>query len=210
MKKIFVILLCAMLILALPLAVSAEGEYNSTAENEIAVEGENSASNKTVTENIVDYVVANIDKVVVIIVMAAYSIVESRIRGKMNGSIGTLNNNAIAIANNSASAINTAMDKVENVANRLKQYEDKFEALLEEIRVSEEEKKALKDALVKVESYLNTAKLANIEFANELAELLCLSNIPNAKKDELYSKHLEGVHKLETAEEVKSDDGTEA
>ena len=51
---------------------------------------------------------------------------------------------------------------------------------------------------------------ANIEFANELAELLCLANIPNAKKDELYAKHVEGVHKLEAAEEVKSDDGNEA
>lgn len=209
MKKIFVILLCAMLILALPLAASAEETDTSTPETEIAVEGENSATDETVTESIVDYVVANIDKVVVIIVMAGYSIVESKLRGKMNGSIGTLNNNAIAIANNSANAINTAMDKVENVANRLKQYEDKFEALLEEIRVSEEEKKALQLALTKVESYLNTAKLANIEFANELAELLCLANIPNAKKDELYKKHVEGVQKLE-AEEVKSDDGSEA
>lgn len=209
MKKLLAIMLCAMLIFALPIFVSAEEADNSTPDTEITVEGENSAPEKTVTENIVDYIVANIDKLVVIVVMAGYSIVESRLRGKMNGSIGTLNNNAIAIANNSANAINTAMDKVETVANKIKEYEEKFDSLIETIRVSEEEKKALQNALTKVESYLNTAKLANIEFANELAELLCLANIPNAKKDELYKKHVEGVQKLE-AEEVKSDDGTEA
>lgn len=209
MKKIFVILLCAMLILALPTAVSAEEADNSTTETEIAVEGENSASEETMTESIVDYVKENIDKVVVIIVMAGYSIVESKLRGKMNGSIGTLNNNAISIAKNSADAINTALEKVEGISALVQNYKNDIASLLEEIRNSEEEKKALKDALVKVESYLNTAKLANIEFANELAELLCLSNIPNSKKDELYAKHIEGVHKLE-AEEVKSDDGNEA
>ncbi len=209
MKKLLAIMLCAMLIFALPIFVSAEEADNSTPETEIAVEGENSASEKTVTESIADYALANIDKIVVIVVMAGYSIVESKIRSKMNGSIGTLNNNAIAIANNSANAINTAMDKVEAVANKMKEYEEKFDSLIETIRVSEEEKKALQNALTKVESYLNTAKLANIEFANELAELLCLANIPNAKKDELYKKHVEGVQKLE-AEEVKSDDGTEA
>ena len=209
MKKLLTVLLCAMLILALPLAVSAEEADNSTTETEIAVEGENSASDETMTESIVDYVKENIDKVVVIIVMAGYSIVESKLRGKMNGSIGTLNNNAISIAKNSADAINTALEKVEGISAVVQNYKNDIASLLEEIRNSEEEKKALKDALVKVESYLNTAKLANIEFANELAELLCLSNIPNSKKDELYAKHIEGVHKLE-AEEVKSDDGHEA
>jgi soluble cytochrome b562 len=209
MKKLLAIMLCAMLIFALPIFVSAEEADNSAPETEITVEGEISAPENTVTENIVDYIVANIDKLVVIVVMAGYSIVESRLRGKMNGSIGTLNNNAIAIANNSANAINTAMDKVATVANKMKEYEEKFDSLIETIRVSEEEKKALQNALTKVESYLNTAKIANIEFANELAELLCLANIPNAKKDELYKKHVEGVQKLE-AEEVKSDDGTEA
>ena len=209
MKKLIIIMLCAMLILALPIFASAEEIDVSTPETKIAVEVENSASEKSVTENIVDYVIENIDKLVVIVVMAGYSIVEARLRGKMNGSIGTLNNNAVAIANNSANAINTALDKVENVTTKLKEYEDKFEALLAEIRVSEEEKKAMETALIKVEAYLNAAKLANIEFANELAELLCLSNIPNAKKDELYKQHMEGINKIKM-EEVKCDDGSEA
>lgn len=221
MRKIIVIILCVMLLCITPTVAFAEGNStdavgqsttevgNSSTENEIATEGEISAPEKTVTENIVDYVKANIDKVVVIVVMTAYSIIESRIRGKMNGSIGTLNNNAIAIAKNSKEAIEAALSKVEGIANVVQNYQEAFNLLLEEIRNSEDEKKALKDALVKVESYLNTAKLANIEFANELAELLCLANIPNSKKDELYKKHVEGVHKLE-AEEVKSNDGTQA
>ena len=200
MKKIFVILLCAFILCTMPIVAFAEGE--SVNEEITVTEGETSASEETVTEKIVDYVTENIDKVVVIIVMMGYSIVESRIRGKMNGSIGTLNNNAIAIAKNSGDAINTALKKID-------EYDKKFDSIVEMLIKSEEEKKALTDALVNVESYLKTAKLANIEFANELAELLCLANIPNSKKDELYKKHLEGVHKLE-AGEVKSNDGTEA
>lgn len=212
MKKIFIVLLCAMLILALPIAVSAEESANSTPETNTAVEGENSASEQTFSEQVVEYFKTNYDKVLVVVIMAGYSIVESKIRSKMNGSIGTLNNNAVSIANNSANAINTALAKVDVVAGTAKDCLEKVETLMEAYRVSEEDKKAYKDALVRVENYLNTAKLANIEFANELAELLCLSNIPNAKKDELYSKHLDGVHRLEAAEaeEVKSDDGNEA
>lgn len=213
MKKILVIMLCAILVFAVPVVVSAEAgtvvadeqseavTENLPSENENATEGENLAYAETLTEKIVGYVQDNFEEIIVIVVMAVVSFLESRVRGKMTGSIGTLNNNAITIANDSKKVVAEALAKVEGIANA-------FEELLGEIRASEEEKKAFKDALVKVESYLNTAKLANIEFANELAELLCLSNIPNSKKDELYRKHIEGVHKLE-AEEVKSDDGTE-
>ena len=209
MKKILVIMLCAILVFAMPVVASAETDTvvadeqsEVVSENEIATEGENVAYEEALTEKIVSYVQDNFEEIIVIVFMAVVSLFESRVRGKMTGSIGTLNNNAITIANDSKKVVAEALEKVEGIANA-------FEGLLGEIRASEEEKKALKDALVKVESYLNTAKLANIEFANELAELLCLSNIPNAKKDELYRKHIEGVHKLE-AEEVKSNDGTEA
>ena len=83
-------------------------------------------------------------------------------------------------------------------------------SLLEEIRKNAEEKDKVENMLHQVENYLKTAKLANVEFANELAELLNLSNIPNAKKDEMYARHTSAVHELEAMEEVMSNDGTEA
>jgi hypothetical protein len=60
-------------------------------------------------------------------------------------------------------------------------------------------------------TYIKTAKLANVEFANELAELLVLANIPNSKKDELYSRHIAAVGAIAEAEktEVTTNDGGE-
>jgi hypothetical protein len=197
-----------MLIFAIPIVASAEETDVSTSETEIVTESEISAPEKTVTERIVNYAKAHLEEIIVILVTIAYAIIESRIRAKTNGSIGTLNNNAIAIANNSSTTINTALEKMESMTIAVMSYKDEMASMLDEVRYSEEEKKALMSALTKVEKFLEQAKLANIEFANELAELLCLANIPNSKKDELYKKHIEGVQKLE-AEEVKSDDGTE-
>ena len=210
MKKIFVILLCAMLLCTMPIVAFAEGE--SVNEEITVTEGEvvDAEPSETVTEMIVDWLQDNsidISIVATILLSIFYERIKHR---KLSGSIGTLNNNAITVAENSASAIQAALNKVEAVSDVVKNYEQKIDVLIEEIQKSEEEKKALKDALVKVESYLNTAKLANIEFANELAELLCLSNIPNAKKDELYKTHIEGIRKLEAAEEVIANDGKEA
>mgnify|MGYP002514089081 CR=1 FL=1 len=74
---------------------------------------------------------------------------------------------------------------------------------------------------VELKNYLKTSTDANIEFANELAELLGLANIPNHKKEEIGARHLEHVKaileaekKAEAAavvstEEVKEDVGEE-
>ena len=69
-----------------------------------------------------------------------------------------------------------------------------------------------KAMLEKVNKHLETSKSANLEFSNELAELLVLANIPNSKKDELYSRHRAAVDAMAAAEEteVKENDGEEA
>jgi hypothetical protein len=165
---------------------------------------------KPITEVIVDYVKSHVEELTVIVSMIGAGIYGARSRKKMDGSIGTLNNNAISIATNSTTIVEKALARVDEIAGVVNTYGEKMTALMEEIRNSEEEKKALKDALVKVESYLSTAKLATIEMSNEVAELLCLSNIPNSKKDELYARHTKAVHELEAAEEVINHDVTEA
>jgi hypothetical protein len=176
-----------------------------------AEEGAEVAVEKTMTEEIVDYVTSHFEELSVIFTMILGIFYEVRKHGKLTGSIGTLNNNAITVAEKSKDAIDVALSKVEGVANVLQNYEEKMLSLMDEIRNSEEEKKALAEALVRVESYINTAKIANVEFANELAELLCLANIPNSKKEELYARHVKSVRSLEASEDegVKTDDGTE-
>ena len=94
-----------------------------------------------------------------------------------------------------------------NVSTTFGNYKDEMAALLNEIRETAEEKQKLQSALAQVENYLQTAKLANVEIANEVAELLVLANIPNSKKEELYSRHRAAVDAIAAAEktEVKND-----
>jgi hypothetical protein len=211
-----------MLICAVPFVASAEeGSVDAVEENgtvtenlptveENVTESEISPDTEVVepsmTDTIVEYVKTHLEELSVIGTLLLTIFYEVRKHSKLNGSIGTLNNNAVAVAKNSETAIEAALAKAEAIAGIVEGYKDQFASLLDEIRNSEEEKKAIKDALVKVEGYLNTAKIANMEFANELAELLCLANIPNSKKDELYAHHMDGVRKLEAAEEVMSND----
>lgn len=222
MKKIFALILCTLLVCMTPIVVSAEGDSaiatepseavteTLPSENETATEGENSASEETVTETIVGYVKSHFEEITVVGTLILTVFYEIRKHRKLNGSIGTLNNNAIAVAESSAKTIKAALAEVEDIGNVVKSYKDEFLVLLTEIRKSAEEKKSLEETLKHVESFLKTAKLATLELSNEVAELLVLANIPNSKKEELYARHTKAVHELEAAEEVTSNDGSEA
>lgn len=201
MRKILFVILCLVLICAVPVcAYAADETTEATTESE----------DKPITDVIVDYVKAHLEEITVICSLVGAGIYGARSRKKMNGSIGTLNNNAINIASNSTAIVEKALAKVDDIAKVVDAYADKMSALMDEIRNNEEEKKALKNALVKVESYLSTAKLATIEMSNEVAELLCLANIPISKKEELYARHVSAVHELEAAEGVIDNVGEKA
>lgn len=212
MKKILAFILCAMLMVALPVVASAEEVEPSVEENvptveETVTEGENEP---TMTEIIVEYVKGHIEEISVIGTLLVTIFYEIRKHGKLNGSIGTLNNNAITIAENSAKVIKDSLAEVEDIANIVKNYKEEFEALLGEVRKNAEEKQSLEETLAQVQTFLKSAKMANLELSNEVAELLVLANIPNSKKEELYSRHTKAVHDLEVAEEVIANDGKEA
>lgn len=233
MKKIFAILICAFLICAMPIVAFAEdgiseavGEETSATEDlptedESATEGEISGEEDTkseaqiqaelTTEKIVKYVQDHLEEISVIITMILTVFYQVRKHKVLNKSIGTLNNNSVTIAENSSSAVNKALLGVEGVSNVVLSYKDEIATLLSEVRQNAEEKKRLEAALTEVETYLKTAKLANVELANEVAELLVLANIPNSKKEELYSRHLAAVGAIADAEktEVKEDVGQE-
>ena len=77
---------------------------------------------------------------------------------------------------------------------------------LEEFRKTEEDKLRLEDVVGRVETFLKAAKLATLELSNEVAELLVLANIPNAKKEELYARHKQAIRTIEEAEGVIGSD----
>lgn len=211
MRKLLAVILFVML-MAFPVLTFAEEVEPTVEENvppveEVVTEEENEP---TMTETIVEYVKEHIEEIFVIVGGVLFAFYEGIVRKKMNGSIGTLNNNAITIATDSAKTIKDALAEVEGIANIVKNYKEEFEAILGEIRKNGEEKQSLEDTLTEVKTFLNTSKLACLEMSNEVAELLVLANIPQSKKEELYSRHTKAVHDLEAAEGVIADDGEKA
>lgn len=222
MKKIFIALLCVAMICAMTAVAFAEDTAVDTnavetetflVETEISTEGEITGTGVTIptTDEIVKWVEMHLEEISVIITLIFTLIYQVRKHASLNKSIATCNNNAVSIVENSNSAISTALSRVENVSAVVDKYKDEIVTLLAEIRQTDEEKKKLETALTEVENYLKTAKLANTELANEVAELLVLANIPNSKKEELYSRHRAAVDAIKAAEkEVKEDVGDEA
>lgn len=211
MRKLLAVILFVML-MAFPVVTSAEEVEPTVEENvppveEVVTEEENEP---TMTENIVKYVKENIEEIFVIVAGVLFTFYEGIVRKKMNGSIGTLNNNAVTIATDSAKAIKDALGEVKDISNIVKNYKEELETMLSEVRKNGEEKQSLEDTLNQVMTFLNTSKLACLEMSHEVAELLVLANIPQSKKEELYSRHTKAVHELEAVEGVISNDGEKA
>lgn len=227
MKKIFIAFICIVMICAMPLVAFAEDEISTTVdtnvvetetlptETETTTEGEISGSTDVptvTTDEIVKWVEDSFEEISVIVSLIVMLIYQVRKHTSLNKSIATCNNNAVSIVENSNSVIQAALARVEEVAEVVVNYKDDIVSLLGEISKSDEEKKRLESALTTFESYMKSAKLANKALADELADLLLLANIPNSKKEELYSRHLEAVRAIVDAEktEVKEDVGEES
>lgn len=195
MKKIIALALIAILLCMVPVMAFAEGEAPAEA---------------SLTDTIINYVTTHLEELTVIGTMILTIIYNSRKNGQVTGSIGTLNNNAVAIAENSAKTIKDALAEVAAIAEVVNAHKEDLSAMLDEIKRNAEEKKKLEDTLANVETLLKATKLANIEMSNEVAELLVLANIPNAKKEELYARHTQALKQLEEVEkEVKDHEGKE-
>ncbi len=231
MKKILVFIVCIVLMCAMPLAVFAEEtdvtetvpveetvaesippEPETTPEPPESEPSEPSALDqaKTVTDKIVAWVVERLDTVSCVITIVLTTFYQIRKHGLLNKSIGTLNNNAVTVAESSNAAIAVALAEVKNVSEKVNDYKTEIANLLAEVRGNAEEKQKLVQALEDVYNHLKTAKLANVELANEVAELLVLANIPNSKKDELYARHLAAVSAISDAEKAVATEVKEA
>ena len=209
MKKILAFIICVVLICAMPLAISAE-----EALPEAAPETPETTDifDEITPESILNWCYEHWEEISVAVTTLLALIYQMRRIAAQGKEIRILNNNSIAIAEKSEAAISSSALKVEQLSDEVKTYKDAIASLLEEIRNSDEEKKAYKAILDEVHTHLKTAKLANVELADEVAELLVLANIPNSKKEELYARHLKAVHEIADADivEVKEDDGLEA
>lgn len=242
MKKILAIMLCALLLCAFPVVAYAQDTSVGTedqVEPPVDVEQGDQTHEDTedlgtpedpapddppyekpdaqieaeqTTEKIVQYVKEHLEEISVIITMILTVYYQVRKHASLNKSIGTLNNNAVTVAENSSSVVNRALSQLETVASEVGSFTAEIANLLREVRANDAEKKQLADALSSVDGHLKAAKLANIELSNEVAELLVLANIPNSKKEELYSRHRAAVDSITAAElpEVKEDVRKEA
>ena len=202
MKRFIVFALCAILLVCAFTVVGFAAEDETT---EAPVQEEVAVVEPTMTETIVEYVKGHIEEISVILTLIVTVWLNAKKHGALNTSIGTLNNNSVTIAQN-------ALAEVTRVSLVVGEYAEKIEAFLSEFRENAEDKEKLKALLEKADGFLETAKLANVELADEIAELLVLANIPNSVKDELYARHSAAVKAIADAEhtEVIHHDGEEA
>ena len=236
MKKIISILLCAMLVCMMSLvAFAEEADVEQPPAEEIPEEtpeetpeeipeevpedgeGDNEKPDSQIeaeltTEKLVNWVKGHLEEISVIVTMILTVFYQVRKYAALDKSMSTMNNNTVTVSENSSKDIKKSLESMNGVALIVDGYKTQMENLLTEVRANEEEKHKLAAALAEVNKNLQTSKAANIEFANELAELLVLANIPNSKKDELYARHRAAVDAIVEAErtEVKEDDRQEA
>ena len=218
MKKFLVLILCAFLVCAFAVVASAEDgsvsseELNDTVtenlptEDTNASQGENSGSESIVTlysDMLIEWAKSNVDKIALVVVAIATAVIERITVTKAKKAIGISNNNAVAVSENSTLAIGNALTAVTDAASVVNGYKEEMAKLLAEVRANAEEKMKLEQALSDASAFIKTAKLANVELANEVAELLVLANIPNSKKEELYSRHLAAVGAIAEAEKIE-------
>ena len=212
MKKIFALILCIMLICATPVMAYAEESPSEPAAEEVVVESEPQPE-ETVPDKIVKFISENYEGssfLSLAITIVVYTVFAVKKNKALNGTIGILNNNAIKVANDSTNTVIEVMGKAGEMADLIKGYKESFEAVIADLHKTAEEKQSLEAMLSSVQKTIDTSKLAMKELADEMAQLLCLANIPNSKKEELYSRHRAAVDAIATAEntEVVTDVGT--
>ena len=172
----------------------------------------------TLTENIKVWIEENSALIGLIVTIIGYGLVMLKKLGTIVKSASTMNNNAIAIAKNSETAIGQALSSIENASGTVTNYDESISALLEAFKSTAEDKAKLEAELLEVKNYLKTSTDANLLFADEFCELLSLANIPNYKKEALGEAFVAAKKSIldtqavtpTATEEVKEDVGEES
>lgn len=206
MKRIIAVLLCMLFVFAMPLVAFAEETEVVDTEVVETEPVEEETDVELITDAIAEFLKENsVDLGLVLSIIAAI-IAWLRENKNLKKTIGTLNNNAVAVAEKSSSTIGDAMTNISIFSGLFESMKNEFAKLLEEARANEQEKKELKDLLVKTKKYLEVSKEANIAMAAEVAKLITLANLPTSVKDELYASHLALVAKINALEEAEVTD----
>ena len=205
MKKNLIATFCILLVCAFPLAVSASGA-------EVSADTEPTS---LLSKKFEEWVLPHLEEISVIVTLAFSSVYQIRKNKLLTKSMGAMNHNTVAVAEQSADMMTQAREGLENAAASVKSYEARIGELLEAYRSTAEDKKSLEREMQELRAYCQTATEANVEFANELAELLSLANIPEYKKEEIGARHLAAVRAIEAAQKRKpvkeqGDDGETA
>lgn len=215
MKKFLVCILCVLMISAIPFAVFAEDIQtgNESTATETSAEGAISAPTeapseyteieepeKTLSEKFEDWILPHFEEISVIITLIFTAFYNKRKHKLLNKSMGTMNNNAVSIAQNSSEMMSQALLNMQNASGAVTAYDTRIAQMLEAYKATAANNERLEHELSEMKAYLKTAAESNIEFANELAELLGLANIPNYKKEEIGARHLAAVKSIKAAE----------
>lgn len=200
MKRFLTILICIIVLCSLPVVAFAEDVEppvdaptvtdTDSLETDVvpdAPEVEDDPNDLSV-EKIADYVENHFEEISVIVTLILSIFYRARNGKSLNKSITTLNNNSVAVVQNSETTIKNALSIMEKFEERVKEYEKSTEKIIS-----------------KMTKHLEASKRANVELANEVAELLILANIPNSKKDELYARHLAAVNAIAEVEYIDKD-----
>lgn len=231
MKKILIVLFAIIFVLTLPMSVAAsempeeEGtltEEQTTEENNNALGSDENQPESTLpesstperTETFSDKFISFITEnytgsalfgfAITAIIDIIYTVKKNR---RLSASIGTLNNNAVAVAENSGQAINGVLVQLNSVRDTIDGYKNEMSALLQSLRNEADEKLTLEQIIKGISERLDKFMLADKELSDEIAQLLNLSNLPNSVKDELYARHIAAVKLIEG--EVSTNDGNE-
>ena len=217
-KKLLVFL-CMFAILLCPLSVYAEDtvedvptEDTTTTTPEVVPTEDTTPTEETsdtfswgevkdtISGFIVSWVTPNIEEISVVIAILGFIVDNRREKKKMNKVTTTLNNNAITIANECSNAMENALSTINAASEKVLNYEERIAELLASAKNNAEDRKKLEVEIVELKEFLAVSTRANVEFANELAELLALANIPNYKKEEIGARHMKHLNALLEAE----------
>lgn len=154
----------------------------------------------TLSSTIMVWVQEHIEEIGVVCALIGYGITLFGKFKTVNKSIGTMNNNTVTFAKEAMTYMDGASNLVKEAADTVASYKEKMDKLLEAYDSSEEARKKLEIELLETKEYLKVSSKANLEFSNELSELLALANIPNYKKEEIGQRHLSNVAAILEAE----------
>lgn len=211
MKKIFALILCLMLI-AVPISAYAEGETEEINTEDILPEESPAPApteekgtdwneiKDTISGAFVEWIEPNLEEISVVVALIGYGIANFKKLTNVLKSLGIMNNNTITISKENATLMEQAMASINDASNTVTAWDEKIAQILVAYQQTAEDKQRLEKELVEIKNYLKISAEANLEFSNELAELLGLANIPNYVKEEIGARHVAAKNNIIEAE----------